>query len=114
MSMNSLIIKEINQEENKEYLGEGNQFDNPVPRGLVALENLFDRKDKRKSSVEQMKPGEYIGMETEQKIIKIGKGTSEKERNNLINLVREYRDVFSSLMTSLKHIGKMFSSTPFP
>ena len=53
-----------------------------------------------------MKPGEYIEinirMETEPKIIKIGKGTSEKERNNLINLVKEYRDVFAFTYDELK------------
>ena len=53
-----------------------------------------------------MKPGDYIeiniGTETELKIIKIGKGTSEKERNSLINLVKEYRDVFSFTYDELK------------
>ena len=82
------------------------------------LSYIFDRQDKKKSNVEQMKPGEYIeiniGTETEPKMIKIGKGTSKKERNNLINLVKEYRDFLPSLMTSLKHIGKMFSSMPSP
>ena len=48
------------QEENKEYPGEGDQFKNPVPCGLVTLENIFDRKDRKKSNVEQMKPGDYI------------------------------------------------------
>ena len=46
-----------------------------------------------------MKPGDYneinIGSETEPKMIKIGKRTSEKERNDLISLVKEYRDVFA-------------------
>ena len=53
-----------------------------------------------------MKPGEYIeiniGTETKPRIIKIGKGTSEKERNNLINLVKEYRDVFAFTYDELK------------
>ena len=35
-------------------------------------------------------------------MIKIGKGTSEKERNDLINLVKEYRDVFAFTYDELK------------
>ena len=35
-----------------------------------------------------------IGIDKDPKLIKIGKGTSEKEMNELINLVKEYRDVF--------------------
>ena len=77
-----------------------------MTRGFVALENIFDRQDRRKSNVEQMKQRDYIeiniGTETKPKIIKIGKGTSEKERNSLINLVKEYRDVFSFTYDELK------------
>ena len=101
-----LNFKVNDQEENKEYCGEGDQFNNPVPHGLVSLENIFDRQDRRKINVEQMKPGDYIeiniGMKTEPKIIKIGKGTSEKEKNSLINLVKEYSDVFASTYDELK------------
>ena len=78
-----LNFKVNDQEENKEYYGEGDQFNNNVTCGLVALENIFDRQDKRKRNVEQMKSGDYIeiniGTETKPKIIKIGKGTSEKK-----------------------------------
>ena len=53
-----------------------------------------------------MKPGEYneinIGTKNEQKMIKIGKGTSEKERNDLVNIVKEYRDVFAFTYDELK------------
>ena len=97
--------KASEREEGKEYKDEGNRF-NPVTRGFVALENIFDRQDRRKNNVEQMKPDDYIeiniGTETEPKIIKIGKNTSEKERNSLINLVKEYRDVFSFTYDELK------------
>ena len=63
-----------------------------------------------------MKPGDYIeiniGTETEPKIIKIGKGTSEKERNSLINLVKEYRDVFAFIYNELKaHWEDVFQHT---
>ena len=64
------------REEGKEYQDEGNRF-NPVTHGFVALENIFDRQDRRKSSVEQMKPSEYIeiniGTETKPRIIKLEK-----------------------------------------
>jgi hypothetical protein len=35
-------------------------------------------------------------------LIKIGKGTSEKERKDLISLVHEYRDVFAFTYDELK------------
>ena len=45
-----------------------------------------------------------IGTDKDPKLIKIGKGTLEKERNNLINLIKEYRDVlafsYDELVTS--------------
>ena len=43
-----LNFKANDQEENKEYYGEGDQFNNLVPRGLVALENIFDRQDRKR------------------------------------------------------------------
>ena len=53
-----------------------------------------------------MKPGDYIeiniGSDKNPKLIKIGKGTSEKESNDLINLVKEYRDVFAFSYDELK------------
>ena len=35
-------------------------------------------------------------------LIKIGKGTSKKKRNNLINLIKEYRDVLAFSYDELK------------
>ena len=43
-----------------------------------------------------------IGTDQDPKLIKIGKGTSEKERNNLINLFKEYRDVLAFSYDELK------------
>ena len=48
------------QEEGKEYLGEGDQFHNPVSQGLVGLEQIFEKHDRRKNNTDQMKPGDYI------------------------------------------------------
>ena len=43
-----------------------------------------------------------IGTNKDPKLIKIGKGTSEKERNSLINLIKEYRDVLAFSYDELK------------
>jgi hypothetical protein len=43
-----------------------------------------------------------IGTEEVPRLIKIGKGTSEKERKELISLVHEYRDVFVFTYDELK------------
>ena len=43
-----------------------------------------------------------IGTDKDPKLIKIGKGTSKKERNNLINLSKEYRDVLAFSYDELK------------
>ena len=43
-----------------------------------------------------------IGTDEEPRNIKIGKGTSDKERKYLIELVKEYRDVFAFTYDELK------------
>ena len=43
-----------------------------------------------------------IGNDKDPKLIKIGKGTSEKERNSLINLIKEYRGVLAFIYDELK------------
>ena len=110
---------EVNfQEEGKEYQVDGNQFDNPVPRGLVSLEQMFNRQDRCKVKKDSLKPGDYIevniGNDKDPKLIKIGKGMNEKERKYLINLVREYRDVFAFTYDELKAYRGMFSNTLYP
>ena len=83
------------------------QFDNLVPHGLVSLEHIFDRQDRRKNNIDSMKHGGYIeisiGTNNEEKMIKTGKCSSEKERNDLVNLVKEYRDVFAFTYDELKY-----------
>ena len=79
---------------------------NHIPSSLIAFENLFDRQDHHKKQKEEIKTGSYmeinIGTNKDPKLIKIGKGTSEKERNNLINLIKEYRDVLAFSYDELK------------
>ena len=43
-----------------------------------------------------------IGTDKDPKLIKIGKGTSEKERNSLMNLIKEYRDMLDFSYDELK------------
>ena len=56
-----------------------------------------------------MKPGDYIevnlGSKNEPKMIKIGKGTLEKERNDLINLVKELLETFTTIHTHFGQFG---------
>ena len=43
-----------------------------------------------------------IGTNKDPKLIKIGKFTSEKERNSLVNLIKEFRDVLAFSYDELK------------
>jgi hypothetical protein len=94
------------KEEGKDYVKEDGPLKNPVPRGITTLEKIFDRHDMHKKKKEVTKPGSYIevniGTEEVPKLIKIRKGTSEKERKELISLVSEYRDVFAFTYDELK------------
>ena len=46
-------------------------------------------------------------------MIENGKGNSEKERNDLVNLVKDYRDVFSFTFYELKYYeGDVFQHIP--
>ena len=45
-------FKANEQEQGKELQGEGDQFNNPVSRGLVGLEQIFDRHDRRKNNID--------------------------------------------------------------
>ena len=65
-----------------------------------------------------MNPGDYIeiniGTNNEPKLIKIGKHTSEKERNDLVNLVKEYIDVFTFNYDELKSYREDVSQQTIP
>jgi ribonuclease HI len=72
------------KEEGHEYKEEEEEnFENPTPKGLMKLEQIFDRHDNYKKK-ETIKPSDYIevniGTNEDSKMIKIGKGTLEKER----------------------------------
>jgi ribonuclease HI len=94
------------KEEGKDYPEEDDSVRNPSPRGITALEKIFDMHDMHKKKKEAIKPSSYIeiniGTEEVPRLIKIGKGTSEKGRKQLISLVNEYRDVFAFTYDELK------------
>ena len=82
-------------------------MENLAPPKVVALEQIFDRSDMiKETKKEGIKPTNYIeiniGSEEDPKFIKIGKGTSEKERQEIIKLVKEFRDVLAFTYDELK------------
>ena len=85
--------------------GKDEQLSNPIPKKVVEWEKAFDRKNRCKNK-ENRKLEDYIeiniGTKEEPRKIKIGKGTSEKERKNLVELVKEIRDVFAFTYDELK------------
>jgi ribonuclease HI len=86
---------------------ENDQKINPVPRSLVALEQLFDRQDGHKPKEETtIKPCDYIevdiGTNEDPRMVKIGKSTPKEEREEIIKLLRKYRDVLAFTYDELK------------
>jgi ribonuclease HI len=79
---------------------------NTLPKGCVPLENLFDRHDvfKGKRTNKQAEEAlEFnIGTEMDSRMVKIGKGTTEKERKEILSLIREFRDTFAWNYDELK------------
>jgi hypothetical protein len=79
---------------------------NTLPKGCVPLENLFDRHDVFKGKRPNKQADEAlefnIGTEIDPRMIKIGKGTTEKERIEILALVREFKDTFAWNYDDLK------------
>jgi ribonuclease HI len=80
--------------------------DGPRPKGIIPLENFFDRNDmyKRKPSI---KIGDEIiecniGTQVSPKLIKFGKGTTIDEREKLTTLISEFKDVSAWSYEDLK------------
>jgi ribonuclease HI len=80
--------------------------DEPLPKGIVPLEDLFDRNDMYKGKPSSKINDEIIefniGTEESPKMIKFGKGTTTDEREKLISLIREFKDVFAWSYEDLK------------
>jgi hypothetical protein len=79
---------------------------NKIPKGLVSLEDLFDRSDAfkgtNKSSLDDQVDEVDIGNKDTPRIIKVGKGCTPEEKKKIVKLVREYRDVFAWSYDELK------------
>jgi hypothetical protein len=79
---------------------------NTLPKGCILLENLFDRHDvfkgKRTNKQDEEALEFNIGTEMDPRMVKIGKGTTEKERNEILALIREFIDTFSWNYDDLK------------
>ena len=72
---------------------------NFIPRGLIPLEKLFDQNDVAKDP--KVKPADNaiedrnIGTEENPKIVKISRNLSAKEKEEYVNLMKKYTDVFA-------------------
>ena len=80
---------------------------NPTIRGLVSLEQLFNRHDghkkERKADLELAGHVEVnIGTSEEPRMVKIGKNIPKEAKEQIINLLREYRDVLAFTYDELK------------
>jgi hypothetical protein len=79
---------------------------NTLPKGCVPLENLFDKHDVFKGKRPNKQAEEAlefnISTEIDPRMVKIGKGTTEKERKEILALIREFRDTFAWNYDDLK------------
>jgi hypothetical protein len=75
-----------------------NLQNNTFPKGCVPLEHLFDRHNvyKGKNPKKQIDEDLEFNIDTEMdpRMVKIGKGTTEKERIEILNLIREFKGTF--------------------
>jgi hypothetical protein len=73
---------------------------------MHSLGTMFDRHDVyRGKPVEEQsdKVLEFnIGMEIEPRMVKIGKGTTKAERSEILDLIRQFKDVFTWTYDDLK------------
>ena len=104
--MHEFFDCQINFQDEKDIdIEEEDQPMNRIPKNAIEWESTFDRQDRYKKK-EMVKPTDFIeiniGTDKEPRNIKIGKGTSKKERKDLIDLVKEYKDVFAFTYGELK------------
>jgi hypothetical protein len=100
-----------------EYMNLGFEYfpNNSLPKGVVPLEIMFNRHDMYKGKhVDQS--DEFIefniGSKNIARMVKIGKGTTLAEIKRIMNLIREYKYVFSWSYEDLKsYKGDIFQHT---
>jgi hypothetical protein len=80
--------------------------DGPLPKGIIPLEKMFDQNDMYKGKSSSKIDDEIIefniGTEKSPQMIKFGKGTMSDEREKLISIIREFKDVFAWCYEYLK------------
>ena len=79
---------------------------NHIPRGLIPLENIFDQndvaKDPKVKPIDNAIEDKNIGTEESPKIVKLSKNMPAKEKEEYVNLMKKYTDVFSWSYEDLK------------
>lgn len=82
---------------------------NQIPKGLVSLENIFDRHDQyiqdQKSSSANTYAKHYqvnIGTEDKARFVNLGKCCTPKEAEKITALFKQYKDVFAWSYEDLK------------
>ena len=72
---------------------------NFIPRGLIPLENIFDQNDVAKypkvKPVDNAIEDKNIGTKESPKIVKLSKNLPAKEKEEYVNLMKKYTDLFS-------------------
>jgi hypothetical protein len=76
-----------------------NLQNNTFPKVCVPLEHLFDRNNVFKGKKPNKQTDEALEFNIDTKMdprmVKIGKGTTEKERIEIVDLIREFKDTFA-------------------
>jgi len=80
--------------------------DGPLPKGVVPLEIIFYLNDMYKGKSSRKNDEEVIefniGTKKSPKMVKFGKGTTLDEREKLITIISEFKDVFTWSYEGLK------------
>jgi hypothetical protein len=83
-----------------------NLQNNTLPKGCVPLEHLFDKHDVYKGKKPNKQTDEAlefnIDTEMDPRRVKIGKGKVEKERIEILDLIREFKDNIAWIYDELK------------
>ena len=85
-----------------------NQKSNTIPKGVVKLERIFDHDESTLNRRETQEKGieecdtYNLGIEEEQKMVRIGKACNLQEREDMLTLLTEYKDVIAWSYEELK------------
>lgn len=104
--MNAKVFKDAATEDEEHEMSLQEEVDsrkgNPIPKGFVMLEKLFDLQNHfwgppntKTQSFTHSHEQINLGIESDPKFINISLGCSSKERQSLISLFKRYHDIFS-------------------